>query len=272
MFKFCVLIALAVAAANAQEAPVGEAAAEPYSYGYETESHAAAEQRSPDGKVTGYYTLADADGRQRRVEYFADETGFHAKVQTNEVGTKSENSADVEVLAAPPTREQLIYQAPAPQQQVYTQTVAPQPQRIVTQQVVASPQRYQYVQQPAQYGYTGYTTGYTGAGYNTGYYPAGYYGASGQYVSSTARPVVYGAGYNGVYGNYNNHLPSQYYRSLTTTSQPATYGVSGSRYVSTVGVPQTTYQTVPAGYSTVQGSSNAGSSNYIVLKKRDAQK
>lgn len=56
MFKVALLvIGLAIVAVKAQEPA---AAAEPYSYGYESENHGAAEQRGPDGRVTGYYTLS----------------------------------------------------------------------------------------------------------------------------------------------------------------------------------------------------------------------
>ncbi|UYV75089.1 hypothetical protein LAZ67_12002437 [Cordylochernes scorpioides] len=56
-----------------------------------------ARQESSDGsgRVVGSYTLQDDDGRQRTVEYVADETGFRASVRTNEPGTKSESPADV---------------------------------------------------------------------------------------------------------------------------------------------------------------------------------
>ena len=273
---------MALAGVQAQEAASERAAApEPYSYGYETESHAASEQKDPSGKVSGFYTIVDADGRSRRVEYFADETGFHAKVQTNEVGTKSESPADVEVLASPPTEGQLVYQAAQPQVQIQRQQQVVYQQPAVTTTTVQQqqqPARASYsVQQPAGY-YPGYIYGNTAYGYGQGY------------------GVVYGA------GNYNNHLPSQYYRSVQTTSavQPA----SVSRYVSTSSVQPVggaiatqgagnfrTYGTstgysaygVPGavGYSstgpvtrTVSSSSSGpllGSSNYIVLKaKRDS--
>lgn len=50
------MIALAIAGVCADETG-GEAAPEPYNYAYDAGSHAAAEQRGADGKVTGYYTL-----------------------------------------------------------------------------------------------------------------------------------------------------------------------------------------------------------------------
>lgn len=297
------MLALAIAGAVAQEGPASpsEAAPEPYSYGYQTESHAASEQRDPQGRVTGFYTLTDADGRERRVEYTADESGFRAKVATNEVGTKSENPADVEVLASEPTPGQFVYQSPAPQVQ-YQQAPPVVRQQVVTQQRVATVQQQparsqvQYFQQqqqpqtvsygyyPSGYGYGNVAYGNTayGTGYGNGYgYGSGYYGVSGYGVPSV--------------GNYNNHLPSQYYRSVATTSSavgPATYTVGGQnvRYVSQPGVTTTGVRTVnyPAGVSygasygvpagvttttrTVGTSSNSqGSSNYLVLQKRAAE-
>lgn len=267
------MIALSVAAASCQEQPNAEAAPEPYSYGYETDTHAASEQRDPNGKVTGFYTLADADGRSRRVEYYADETGFHAKVQTNEVGTKGENPADVEVLAAPPNQEQLVYQAPAQAQ------AAP----VAVSQQVVQPYRYgtvgaQYVQQPGYYGYSGSNYNYPGYGYygNYGYGVAGTTGQRYGYGLASAGQYGYGVSTLGV-GNFNNHLPSQYYRSVSSQVQPV--GVAyGARYV-TSGVP------AGVGYSTVSGPSSVSysssvtqpaggvrSSNYIVLKKRESEK
>ncbi|OQR67302.1 cuticle protein 10.9-like [Tropilaelaps mercedesae] len=51
--------------------------------------------QSSDGRrVQGHYVIQLADGRQRMVKYYADETGFHAKVMTNELGTQSKNPAD----------------------------------------------------------------------------------------------------------------------------------------------------------------------------------
>lgn len=279
------MLALAAFVAGvASQEPNAEAAPEPYSYGYETDSHAASEQRDPNGKVTGFYTLVDADGRQRRVEYFADESGFHAKVQTNEVGTKSANSADVEVLAAPPTPEQFVYQAQpqaAPQVQL-------QQQRVVSQQVssVAQPYRatsgVQYVQQPGSYGY-GYNYPGYGYGYNYPGYGYGYNSGYNNVVDPYRRQLGYGVSSLGV-GNYNNHLPSQYYRNVQAGPS---YGLAtnGARYVTSnvasvpatsagyrqVGVPSsvsygTAGQSVAGGYT-----SGVGSSNYLVLKKRETE-
>lgn len=46
------------------------------------------EQRMPGGAVRGSYGFRDANGVYRLVEYVADETGFHAKIHTNEPGVR----------------------------------------------------------------------------------------------------------------------------------------------------------------------------------------
>lgn len=254
--------------------------------------------------MTGFYTLADADGRQRRVEYIADEAGFRAKVQTNELGTKSENSADVEVLASPPSEAQL---APVPVQATRVQ------QQVVTQATPARGAAISYVQQPAGYGYYGSTAYPAGYGYGQYGYAAQPYGYGYNGYASAAPSSPYGYGYTsspsagygyttGSVGNYNNHLPSQYYRSIGQTGA-ITSGVAGAqavRYVTSNGaIPAGAFQNqayrgytsgvVPAGayqnqgtyrsYSSSSSSSPAvsttgqlGSSNYIVLKKREAEK
>jgi len=301
MIKICLLLALTVAGAAALQdgAPVGEAAPEPYSYAYQTDTHGASEQRDAQGRVTGFYTLADADGRERRVEYVADENGFRAKVATNEVGTKSENPANVEVVAAEPTPAQYSaqysaqsYQAAAPvqtAQYVRQQTVQTVPQANYARAGYSQ----QYAYQPAAYG-------------NTGYY------------SYNGYPSAYGANYNAAYGGYganyyaqpagygyvSGYQPgSQYYsyRSSSVGAPAATYSTTGYRYGTLPDVGITTsrsYRTAPVGgvatYSagypvsgvtgyTVGGpvgvgaaatrSANyQGSSNYLVLQKRAAEK
>lgn len=293
MFKVLVLIALAIASvASAQEATGEQAAApEPYSYGYETDTHAASEQRDPSGKVSGFYTLVDADGRSRRVEYVADESGFHAKVNTNEVGTKSENPADVVVEASPPTEAQYSY----------VSSVQTQPQPIIKQQAVATQgQRVSVVQQaPARAGYSIVQQPST-IGYNTqyGYYPGSSYTYGQSYGYGQGYGPGYGQGYGNVaygtngfgLGNFNNHLPSQYYRSTGVSygpgvsysvggvqsaggvryvSQPASVGTYRSASYQTIGTPgAVTYSSGPTTTRTVSSSSgSSGSSNYIVLKK-----
>lgn len=261
--------------------------------------------------------IADADGRARRVEYFADESGFHAKVQTNEVGTKSENSADVEVLASPPTREQYVYQqTPVAQAPIVRAPVVQKNVAAVSSPTVARVQpsyaqygynslygyypgygyNSQYNYASPAYGYTGYGSGYgsgyglgLGTGYGSAYGSAyGGYGAGAGYGNS-----AYGSG---LYSSYNNHLPSSYYKSVQSVSgvQPSSYSSGGlvGRYavsnpvVGAVGSTGSSYRTVGVpvgvGYQTgvvnpqrVAYSSSSsvpvGSSNYIVLKKRESE-
>ncbi|OQR74080.1 cuticle protein 10.9-like [Tropilaelaps mercedesae] len=69
----------------------------PYQFSYSSQdaegSHA--HSQSSDGRrVQGHYIIQLSDGRSRRVDYHADETGFHAKVVTNEQGTESKDAAD----------------------------------------------------------------------------------------------------------------------------------------------------------------------------------
>lgn len=71
-----------------------------YQFGY-NELHSSGgtsrREEQANGLRTGSYSLSDADGRQRIVDYFADESGFHAFVRTNEPGVESKDSADVSV-------------------------------------------------------------------------------------------------------------------------------------------------------------------------------
>lgn len=80
----------------------------PYSFSYSAEdeqgggSHS--HTQSFDGKrVQGHYMIQMADGSMRRVEYHADEKGFHAKIVTNELGTESKNPADAIFESSAPT-------------------------------------------------------------------------------------------------------------------------------------------------------------------------
>lgn len=78
-----------------------------YSYNYESKledggSSAQSESSDGSGKVTGFYSLSGADGRNRKVEYSADASGFNAAVKTNEFGTKSDSPAHVQFLSSAP--------------------------------------------------------------------------------------------------------------------------------------------------------------------------
>ncbi|KAG9508652.1 hypothetical protein GZH46_02847 [Fragariocoptes setiger] len=105
--------AAAAPAASEDEEPRG--AAEPYAFNYNIDTGDTAtsgssqrdEQMDTTGKVTGFYTLRGDDGRDRRVDYIADASGFRAVVSTNELGTAPKNSADVEWQAQSPSDGQL---------------------------------------------------------------------------------------------------------------------------------------------------------------------
>lgn len=86
--------------------------------------------------MSGQYTVSDADGRLRVVDYYADETGFHANVKTNEPGTANQSPADVSVQS---------YAAP-----VQKVVVAP-PVKYVAPAVKYVAQPVKYVQQPVKY-------------------------------------------------------------------------------------------------------------------------
>ena len=69
----------------------------PYDFGYSAQDQDGSHghSQSSDGRtVRGHYMIQLADGHMRRVEYYADETGFHANILTNELGTESKDAAD----------------------------------------------------------------------------------------------------------------------------------------------------------------------------------
>ncbi|XP_025017786.1 uncharacterized protein LOC107367698 isoform X2 [Tetranychus urticae] len=70
-----------------------------YDFGYDVKDKDGAQafrKESGDAKsLKGSYGIRDVDGRLRIVRYVADEKGFRAKVETNEPGTGSEDSANV---------------------------------------------------------------------------------------------------------------------------------------------------------------------------------
>lgn len=108
----------------------GSGKAEPYSFSYTADTEdggSSSREESGDetGTVKGFYTLLDADGRQRRVDYIADADGFRAVVTTNEVGTESKNPADVVIESSAPTAEELVarYEAEFGSRRTTTTTV-----------------------------------------------------------------------------------------------------------------------------------------------------
>lgn len=83
----------------------------PYAFSYSADSlggrSAHSEQGDGNGRVSGFYTILGADGRERRVEYVADELGYRATIQTNEVGTKADSAANAEFIVSAPTDGQM---------------------------------------------------------------------------------------------------------------------------------------------------------------------
>lgn len=106
----CVSVAL-VSAAPAQQNSDPLAKPNPYSFSYSADSlggrSAHQEQGDGQGRVSGFYTIIGADGRERRVEYVADELGYRATIQTNEIGTKADSAANAEYIVSAPTDGQM---------------------------------------------------------------------------------------------------------------------------------------------------------------------
>lgn len=65
---------------------------QPFSFGFQSMAkdgtQSRQEQQDATGKVTGSYTITDANGATRIVEYYADDTGFHANIKSNEPGVE----------------------------------------------------------------------------------------------------------------------------------------------------------------------------------------
>ncbi|GBN03901.1 Adult-specific rigid cuticular protein 15.5 [Araneus ventricosus] len=75
-----------------------------YAFNYGTANNARAEIGDAAGNKQGSYTITDADGRARRVDYVADAAGFRASVKTNEPGTALSAPASAAIVSpyAPP--------------------------------------------------------------------------------------------------------------------------------------------------------------------------
>lgn len=100
-----------VLACQAAPAPAEIASPKPYAFSYSADSlggrSSHSEQGDANGRVQGFYTILGADGRERRVEYVADELGYRATIQTNEVGTKGDSAANAEFIVSAPTDAQM---------------------------------------------------------------------------------------------------------------------------------------------------------------------
>lgn len=85
----------APAAAGAED----EGAPTPYNYQYDIQDAnytiSRQEEMNEQGVVKGTYTYQDRDGLTRTVRYTADDTGFHAEVDSNEPGLTSSAPAAV---------------------------------------------------------------------------------------------------------------------------------------------------------------------------------
>lgn len=112
MKSLIVLIAISLSAVQVLADQIeAESAPEPYAFSYTSESQGGFsshnESRDDKGRVRGYYTILGEDGRERRVDYEADENGYRANVTTNEIGTRTGPTGDVSYLVSPPSQAQL---------------------------------------------------------------------------------------------------------------------------------------------------------------------
>ena len=112
--QFALVASIACLVVLGQAAPAPEdplAKPNPYAFSYSADSlggrAAHSEQGDGTGRVQGFYTILGADGRERRVEYVADELGYRATIQTNEIGTKADSAANAEYIVSAPTDQQM---------------------------------------------------------------------------------------------------------------------------------------------------------------------
>ncbi|XP_015903808.1 cuticle protein 10.9-like [Parasteatoda tepidariorum] len=125
--KVLVVFAALLAIAYSQ----GDESPKPYSFSYiatgDEGSSSHSETADGSGTVRGSYSLSDADGRNRVVEYVAGIDGFVANIRTNEPGTDNAAPADVTI------------ESTADGAKAYAAVVKPEPR----------PQRVRYVLVPA---------------------------------------------------------------------------------------------------------------------------
>ena len=92
LFQHLILLSTVAVCISAQAQGSTDSSPEPYQFAYSSQdkegSSSHEESGDGSGKITGKYTLQLADGRMRVVTYWADESGFHADVMTNEQGKK----------------------------------------------------------------------------------------------------------------------------------------------------------------------------------------
>ncbi|PRD23547.1 UNVERIFIED_CONTAM: Cuticle protein 16.8 [Trichonephila clavipes] len=90
----------------------------PYEFGFQmndgngTTQHRQ-EIRQENGDIKGSYGYIDPLGVYRKVEYYTDESGYHAKVTSNEPGLSNKNSANtIYVVENPPPAASIPEQRP----------------------------------------------------------------------------------------------------------------------------------------------------------------
>ncbi|CAL1277099.1 unnamed protein product [Larinioides sclopetarius] len=85
----------------------------PYEFGFQmndgngTTQHRQ-EIRQENGDIKGSYGYIDPLGVYRKVEYYTDATGYHAKVSSNEPGLSNKNSANVIFIVENPPAAAII--------------------------------------------------------------------------------------------------------------------------------------------------------------------
>ncbi|XP_023225202.1 cuticle protein 16.8-like [Centruroides sculpturatus] len=108
----------------------------PYEFDYIAEAIGGVSTRKEtadgSGRVVGFYTIKEDDGRSRVVEYEADAGGFRAVVKTNEPGVGNESPASVELYASPP--DEYLYRRPVDKPPVRVAEVIPKPPIRLTEE------------------------------------------------------------------------------------------------------------------------------------------
>ncbi|CAM1305448.1 Uncharacterised protein g4050 [Pycnogonum litorale] len=208
--KFLVVFASIVAAVVASDYYAKPA---PYTFGYQIADHYGGHGRHESGdgygNKKGSYSLTDADGRVRKVDYVADDYGFRAAIKTNEPGTNGKDSADA-VVNGPDSYG--AYGA------VAHRSVAPVSSYGVHGYVAAP----KYGGYSRSYSYNAPSYGQGGYGYGNGGYGYGTpsYGYSRSYNYATP---AYGRGL-GSYGVYGYAAPSNGYSKSYSYSAAPSYG------------------------------------------------
>jgi len=114
-----VFFVLAVLFAVAYSQGVPDESHKPYSFNYVAEgdegSSSHSETADGSGTVRGSYSLSDADGRNRVVEYVAGIDGFVANIRTNEPGTDNASPADVTIESSAESAKPYSAVAPNPE-------------------------------------------------------------------------------------------------------------------------------------------------------------